>query len=120
MSASSESGVIGFGAVDTEYRKGKLTPAPPPLGGSNLRLVQAEIVRHFVPHGILHQPGKVLGAAGEALVRALKDGDAVGHGERLEDAALGERAAFVEPQQSAPPWRAPAGQLRRPRLGFHY
>jgi hypothetical protein len=53
-------------------------------------------VRHFVPHGILHQLGEVLWAAGQALVRPLKDGDAVGHGERFEDAPFGERAAFVE------------------------
>jgi len=58
-------------------------------------------VRHFVPDGILDQPGEVFGAGGEALVRALEDGDAVRHGEGLEDAAPGKRAAFVQAQQSA-------------------
>ena len=76
-------------------------------------------MRHFVPYGVLHQAGQVGGVAGHALVRALEDGDAVGEGEGIEDAAGGQRAAFVESQQGATAGNAAAGKLLRRRLRLH-
>jgi CMP/dCMP kinase len=59
-------------------------------------------------------------AARQALVGTLENGDAVGHGERLKNAALGQRAAFVEPQERIPTRNAAARQLGRVRFGLHY
>ena len=43
-----------------------------------------------------HLADQVVGNSRQALVGALKNGDAVGHGERLEDAARGQGASFIE------------------------
>src|ERR1017187_3633452 len=90
----------GIGGVGTGQGNPR-TPAPS-LRRAHLQLVHAEIVRHLVPDGVLHQLRQVLGALGQALMRTLEDGNTVGHGERLENAAGGERPAFVESQQRAP------------------
>lgn len=76
-----------------------------------MSFVHAEIVGDFVPDGVLDYLGQVVGAAGHALVGALEDRDAVGHREGLEDAARGERAAFVESQERASAGDAAAGEL---------
>ena len=79
--------------------------------------VHSEIVGHFVPNGVFHHAAQSGGAARQALVRSLKNGDAVGHGEGLEDAAGSERAAFIETEQGA--GGAEAGELRGGRLRLH-
>ena len=71
-------------------------PAAATLGVAHLQLVHAEIVRDLVPDGFFHELFQVRGAARQAFVRPLEDGDAVGHAEALEDTAAGERAALVE------------------------
>src|SRR5262245_15846493 len=52
-----------------------------------------------MPHRVVDQLYEVFVTGCGALVRSLEDGDAVGHGEGFEDAALGEGTAFVESKQ---------------------
>jgi CMP/dCMP kinase len=66
---------------------------------AHLLFVHAEVVRDLVPDGFLHQLFQVLGAARHPFMRPLEDGDAVRHGEALENAARGERPALIEAQQ---------------------
>jgi cytidylate kinase len=71
-----------------------------------------------MPDRVLDKPRQVLRTAREAFVRPLKDGDAVGHGKRIEHAAQSERAAFVESQQCASARHAVARKLRLGRFVF--
>lgn len=88
------------------------------FGGANLRFIHTEIVRDFVPYGVVHHLAEMRGVAREALMRTLEDGDAVGHGEGLEDTASGERAAFIQPQQSVARADMAARQLLGRWLGL--
>src|ERR1017187_25644 len=86
------------------------------LRGTHLFFVHSEIVGHFVPDGVFHHAAQSGGAARQALVRSLKNGDAVGHGEGLENTASGERAAFIEAEQGA---AGDARELGGGRLRLH-
>src|SRR4051794_31367760 len=70
----------------------------------------------FVPHGVFHEFGEVGGVARQPFVRSLEDGDAVGHAEAFEDAALREGAAFVESEEGTGAGHASARQLGGGRL----
>ena len=77
-------------------------------------------MRHFVPDSVLDQLRKVLWTACHALVRTLEDDDAVGHSERLEDAARCERSAFIKAEQCSALRNPAALQLGLGWLGFHH
>ena len=61
----------------------------------------------------------MLRASGHFLVGALKDDDLVGHDETVGDAALRQRAATIEAQESVARPHAGGPQLRGGRLGLH-
>src|ERR1017187_1791494 len=94
--------------------------APLSLGRAHLRLVHAEVVGNLMPHCIGDHLRQPLRRVRQAFVGTLKNHDAVWHGERLEHAAAGERAALVEPEQRAPARHPAARQLLRRRLGLHH
>lgn len=64
-----------------------------------------------MPHGIFHQAGQVFRTLRQALVRALEEGDAVGHGKGIEDASRGQRASLIQAQQRAAAWYSSAREL---------
>ena len=98
---------------------GRQSASPSPFRRADLPLVHPEIVRHLVPDRVLHKAREVLRTPREALVGTLEDRDPVGHGERLENAALGQRTALIQPEQSAAMGHAAAAKLRRIRLILH-
>jgi len=62
----------------------------------DLAFVHAEVVRDLVPDGIAYQPQQVVPVAGEALVRALVESDAVGKREAVAGAAAWQWPALIE------------------------
>src|ERR1019366_10091253 len=88
------------------------------FGGSNLRLIHAEVMGHLMPHGVFHQFGELLRTARRPFVRTLKDRYAVRHGERLEHAAHGQRPALIKPEQCVAWTDSGARQLFGARFVF--
>jgi hypothetical protein len=95
-----------------------VAPYPPLLlRRPHLQFVHAEIVRHFVPNRVGHQPRQILGTPRQPLVRTLKNRNLIGHRERLEHAPLSQRASLIQAQQGVPAGHMAARQLRRPGSG---
>jgi hypothetical protein len=82
----------------------QLIDGPAPLGPANPILVHTEIVRHLVPYCIFEQPLEMRWVAGHPFVGALKNRDAVGHGETVIHASRCQRPAFIESEE-ARSWR---------------
>src|SRR5579863_4683678 len=80
-----------------------LFPLRPPkaLRRPHLALIHPEIMSHLVPHGVFHQLRQMLRTLRQPLVRSLEDDNPVGHGEAVENAAAGQRPAFIEAEERA-------------------
>src|SRR5690349_10579153 len=94
-----------------------LAPETPfALRRAHLAFVHSEIMGHFVPDRILHQLRQMFRTARRALVRRLKNRDAVGHAERIEYAPNCQRPAFIETEQRSSPRHTSTRQLRCARF----
>ena len=66
----------------------------------DLSFVHAKVVGHFVPDGFFNELAEVARVPRHALVRALEDGDAVGHTKRFAHTTHGERTPLIQAQDS--------------------
>ena len=70
-----------------------------PFGAAYAMLVHSEVVSDLVPNGVGDYLLEFGSRARHAFVRALIDGDAVGHREAVEDGTVGQRPALVEAEE---------------------
>lgn len=100
-----------------------MRPLPPhfpqPLCCPDLPLVHSEVVRNFMPEGLLDQTFQILAVAGDALVRTLENRDPVGQLEPFKNAAMRQWASFVQPEERTAGRNSSRPKLARRRLVLH-
>jgi hypothetical protein len=74
--------------------------SPQPLCGPNLPLVHSKVMRNFMPERLLHQAFQMLAIASDPLVGTLEDRDSVGQTGELKNAAVRQRAPFIQSEKA--------------------
>src|SRR5579875_1059483 len=94
----------------------KPSHASQPLCGPNLPLVHSKVVRNFMPQRLLDQPFQIIAVASYPLVGTLKYGDSVWQMEGLKNAAVRQRASFIQSQKRTA--RRDSSRLKLGRRGL--